>query len=105
MPDGHQWGTEERLPKFVVIKIPGISCSQVQKYIAAQVDQDGNAIRRRLWQIRWASLPLAARQKLSSAGELVIKAGAYDGVFDYTWAQVKGFFRNLETNLDETADL
>lgn len=105
MPDGHVWGNEERLPRFVVIKVPGISCGQVQKYASAWLDGNGDTVRRRLWQIRWADLPLAARQKLATTGELVIKAGTYNGAFDYTWTQVKAFFHNLQTDTDETADL
>lgn len=33
MPDGHEWGKEERLPKFVVVKIPGLSVETAKKYI------------------------------------------------------------------------
>ncbi len=33
MPDGHEWGKEERLPKFVVVKISGLSVEAVKKYI------------------------------------------------------------------------
>lgn len=105
MPDGNPWGNEERLPKFVVIKIPMISVAQVQKYTEPQVE---NAVttRRRLWRIRWANLPLVARTKLETEGELVIKAtAAYTGPFDYTWTQVKSYFLNQLTGLDETADL
>jgi hypothetical protein len=112
-PDGHIWGAEERLPKFVIIKIPGVSVDNpiVQKYTQPQLedtpDANGNypTYRRRLWQIRWADLPTAARNKLASNGQLIIKVGTYSGPFDYTWAQVKGYFRNLKTNLDETVEL
>ena len=31
-PDGWQWGKEENLPNFVVIKLPNISIEQVKKY-------------------------------------------------------------------------
>jgi len=105
MPDGHPWGFEEKLPKFVVIKVPLISVDKVQKYIEQWLDGSGGLLQRRRWQIRWADLPAAVRNKLASNGEIIIKAGAYSGTFDYTWSQVKGYFRNLETRLDETADL
>lgn len=108
-PDGHSWGTEEGLPRFVVIKIPLISVSRVEKYLAHQIETvngEERVYRRRLWQIRWADLPLAARNKLNNNGQLVIKAtAAYTGASDYTWAQVKPYFRNLETDTDETEDL
>lgn len=190
MPDGHIWGSEERLPKFVVIKIPLISVEKVQKYIQTYSDftkipilngdiwidnnpetgyinwnthtlsyagiqyviesasinkkyiywiggttyqvsdtfpllSDGQfiiaynigglhrleyhtppTIIRRLWQIRWADLPLAARNKLQTTGQLTIKAtAAYIGTYDYTWTQIKTFMRNLKTGLDETEGL
>lgn len=108
MPDGHPWGNEERLPTFVVLKIPLISVAQVQKYSGPQRDLVDPALvtRRRLWRIRWADLPLAARQTLHNTGVLTIKAtAAYTGPYDYTWTQMKSYFQNQLTGLDETADL
>ena len=111
MPDTHTWGREEGLPTFVVIKIPGVPVEKVRKYIEPQLedttDEQGvyPIYRRRLWKIRVADLPLAARNKLANDGELTIKAGTYSGSYDYTWNQVKTYFRNLKTNLDETEDI
>jgi hypothetical protein len=110
MPDGHAWGTEERLPKFVVLKIPLISVSQVQKFVQRWethlVEGQPEIIQRRVWSIRWADLPAATQNTLSTTGQLTIKATpAYTGSFDFTWAQVKAFFRNGQTGLDETVDL
>lgn len=34
MPDGHAWGTREALPKFVLLKVPGVTVAQAQQYIA-----------------------------------------------------------------------
>jgi hypothetical protein len=36
---------------------------------------------------------------------LTIKVGTYAGTYDYTWTQVKGYFRNQQTGLDETAEI
>jgi len=113
MPDGHSWGLEERLPRFVVIKIPTIAVSTVQKYLDQEREiiqgpggEDREVVyRKRRWIIRWVDLPAAAQNKLASTGELVIKAGAYNGSFDYTWTQVKSFFRDQMTGTDETADI
>lgn len=100
MPDGHEWGTLETLPRFVVLKFPLVAPARVEKYLATVTT------RRRRWRLRWADLPAAARNKLTSTGQLVIKAdAAYTGAFDYTWAQVKGFFRDDETNTDETGGI
>jgi hypothetical protein len=83
--------------------------AQVQKYIEQQrelVNGEMGTTRRRLWRIRWADLPVGARNLLESTGALTIKAtDAYTGPFDYTWTQVKSYFLNQLTGLDETADL
>jgi hypothetical protein len=106
MNDGHEWGAEEGLPKFIILKIPLIPKNNVLKYIERYNDVGGFAVRPRRWQIRWADLPAAARNKLTSEGELIIRATvAYTGNFDYTWNQIKSFFRNLETGLDETENI
>jgi hypothetical protein len=34
MPDGHSWGVREGLPKFVLLKVPGVTVAQAQQYIA-----------------------------------------------------------------------
>lgn len=107
-PDGHEWGLKERLPDFVVIKIPLVPVERVLKYIAIQKDllNPAKDYRRRCWIIRWDDLPVAARNKLRTAGELVIKARSeYTGAFDYTWAQVKTFFLNQQTMLNESQDV
>lgn len=113
MPDGHQWGLLERLPDFVVIKVPMVSSDRIEKYIQPQMEQNGfekdgttpkyEMHRRRLWKIRVDDLPAGARNKLANEGELTIKASAdYTGSFDYTWNQMKTYFRNLKTDTDET---
>lgn len=99
MPDNHPWGLEERLPKFVVIKFPTTSIAQVEKYIQS------TGTRRRLFRIRWEDLPLAARNKLANTGQLIIKAGSYNGTFDYTWAQVREYFTNEQTGANESGEL
>jgi hypothetical protein len=108
-PDGHTWGRLEdpalnAAPrKFVLIKFPGVSVARVEKYLEAQWDDAGGALleavmyRRRLWQIQYAELPLAARNKLATTGILVIGPNG-----DYTWDQVKGFFMRLDTAARET---
>lgn len=106
VPDGHRWGTKECPPNFYLIKVPGVAVDKVEQFVAPEYeplpDQDGNPIvyRRRKWQIRVADLPQAAMDKFIANGELIIKAGTYDGSYDYTWTQVKNYFRNLEIGLD-----
>jgi len=110
MDDGHEWGKEERLPAFIIIKFPLIPKDKVMKYIDPEpgLDVDGNIVvdRRRMWQIRWADLPLVAKNKIQAIGELTIKATtSYTGNYDYTWTQIKTYFRNLLTGLDEVNEL
>lgn len=100
MPDGHQWGARESLPTFVVIKLPGITVAKAIKYIAPQLDATTNTVRRRLWQIQVADIPLAARNKLLTTGSLTIGPTG-----DYTWVQFRNFIKNLETGLTETNNL
>ncbi len=108
--DGHQWGLSEGLPKFIVMKIPGVPVERVEKYIAHWSDITDPLkpipIRRRRWQIRWGALPLAIRTKLVTKGEIIVKAlPSHQGPFDVLWNQVKGFVRNHETGLDESEEL
>jgi hypothetical protein len=115
MPDGHEWGKAECLPKFAIIKIPGISVDKTVKYMQPHLVYDGLEIDgktpkmvvhcRRLWVVQWANLPEAAHAKLENTGYLTIKAGEYTGDADYTWEQVKPILRNQSTGQDETADL
>lgn len=108
MPDGHEWGLEERLPRFVIIKVPLVSVSRVEKYVLPQYEvlDPTQVYRRRRWIIRWEDLPLAARNALRDRGELIIKAHPdFTGAFDFTWTQVKSFFLNQETGMNEDEDL
>lgn len=115
MDDNHVWGNKEKYPDFFVIKVPGISVDTVNKYISPEEVQNGfeddgvtprmEMYRRRLWQIQYDSLPNAAKNLISTNGEVIIKAGSYNGSYDYTWAQVKNYFKNLKTNTVETVNI
>lgn len=73
-----------------------------------QVDLQGDIltpITRRLWQLQVSTLPLAAINKIKT-GSLTIKATTlYNGLYDYTWTQVKSYFKNLQTSLNEVSGL
>jgi hypothetical protein len=105
MPDDTTWGKAETWPDFVKIKVPLIAVTKCEKYI--QEWRTGDALtNRRIWQIRWADLPLTAQNLFRDNGQLVIQAtAAYTGPYDYTWDAVKIYFRNLLTGLDETEAL
>jgi hypothetical protein len=38
-PDGHKWGKKERLPKFIVVKLPGVSVDSVRQYMQADAGE------------------------------------------------------------------
>lgn len=86
MPDGHEWGGEERLPKFVVVKIPGVDAERARKYI------EHYAAARRRYRIRVDDVPNAIRNQLRDTGQVTV-----------TWNQVRNFIRDKATGLDESS--
>jgi hypothetical protein len=88
MPDGHEWGKEERLPKFMVVKIPGLSVETAKKYIISAyedtgiVDQDNHPImkmvQRRKYRILLDTIPTAIRTAITK-----------DGIAEVSWENVK----------------
>lgn len=109
MPDGHPWGAMEGLPNFVVIKFPLVPVARIQKFIEPEmtaINGESVTVRRRVFRLLWADLPLAARTKLQTTGELIIRVGIeYTGPYDYTWAQVRQYWLNQTTGLAETGAL
>ena len=110
-PDGQVWGDQEQWPKFVYLKVPGVSCDRIKKYIEPYLDIDNPDPKgrfplkmRRLWKIRFDDLPQAAKDKILNNHQLIIKVSPYSGTYDYTWSQIKSYFRNQYTGLDETVD-
>ena len=109
--DGTDWGQGTK-GAFVVLKIPMVSVDKLREYIDEHrvlvnvITDKWETVRRRLWQIQWASLSVSARNKLRDNGTLTIKAtAAYTGPYDYTWTQIKQYLKNLDTNLFETREL
>lgn len=77
-PDGHEWGREERPPKFYVVKIPRAPVDDFRQYTEPQMvdtgilDFDGTQITRmekpRKWQIELDRLPGDAKESLDRKG-------------------------------------
>ena len=86
-PDGHNWGKEEGLPKFVKIKIPGLPVSE--KYIDPEIDEidKSKIIRRRKFRILLDNLPNTIINKLKKNGEITI-----------TPDKLKNFIHNKQTD-------
>lgn len=85
MPDGHEWGREETLPTFVVVKVPGIDHERAAKYL-----ESTDSLRRK-FRIRVDDVPPAILRQLRDTGETTV-----------TWSQVRGFIRDKVTGQDET---
>lgn len=95
-PDGWPWGNEERLPRFVVVKIPGLDPDTVMKFMDSQTDsvaiENPTMIKRRLWNllIDDAGIPNSIKNALRNNGEVTV-----------TLAQIRNYIRNKNTG--ETA--
>lgn len=115
MPDGYVWGNLEGPPLFVIMKLPGVPVSAMERYLEPVMESDPNGepdgserrVRRaRRWEFRFSALPQHARNRLNSQVGLVVRSPPhYSGPADFTWGQLKSFFRDLETGQDETRDL
>jgi hypothetical protein len=102
MEDGHTWGAEETLPKFVVVKIPGVTADKARSFIDVQLDDDAGglnltaqgqrqAFRRREWGVNWATLPAGIKNTLLTTGEVTV-----------TVAQIRAFLRRIRDDAQFT---
>ena len=98
MPDGHEWGTKETLPDFVVVKVPGLDHEKARQFIEPETEIDGDTgqpvvSRRRRWNIKVDDVPAGIRDALRDNGEVTV-----------TWNQVRNFVENKLTlaTADET---
>ncbi len=64
MPDGHEWGREEGLPKFIVVKVPGISVANAMQYVTSTL-----AIRR-----TWRLTEAVITEAIEAGGSVTLKA-------------------------------
>ena len=79
-PDGHQWGAAERLPRFVVIKIPGLALEDVRQF--AEPAEDA----RRKWRFIRENAPPEIMQQLREKGEVSV-----------SWEEAKIYLQNKLT--------
>jgi len=95
MPDGHGWGIEEHPltttyspPRSFIVKIPGITVAQANKYLRPEVDDvDPSKIKtRRLWKIEADLVPQWVKTSIATTGEVTV-----------TWNQIKTFIKNKKT--------
>ena len=104
--DGHEWGAEERLPKFVVVKIPGAPAAKVEAFLASQMVDDAGVpvyeniinaqpsrgvYRRKAWWVAWASLPVNIQNTLQTSGTITV-----------TVAQIRSYLRRIRDDAQFT---
>ena len=78
--DGHAWGDQETLPKFWLIKCPGIPASQFAQYLAPQLDASNNMIGIRAWIMTSAAITSLA-PSLTVSGVVVSASAATLGTY------------------------
>ena len=104
--DGHPWGAEERLPKFVVVKIPGMPAAKAEAFLEPQMVDDAGVpvyenvveaqprwgiYRRKAWRIAWASLPAGIKNTLQTTGEITV-----------TVAQIRNYLKRIRDDATYT---
>ena len=58
--DGHAWGDQECLPKFWIVKVPGVAAAQFAQYLAPKLDANYNITGIRSYILNVASAAAAA---------------------------------------------
>lgn len=91
-PDGHPWGREEGLPKFVIVKIPGLDPATVMHLMSMNEDRTDPErpmlLARRLWRVLVdsESLPSSIKNALKNTGQVTV-----------TLAQIRNYVQNKIT--------
>ena len=95
MPDGHEWGSDEGLPKFYILKIHGMDPTDFHPYLAAHTDTpvtastkpDGSArsstLCPRLWRLDISNIPADVKRSLTTTG-----------THSTTWESIKTHIKN-----------
>lgn len=101
-PVGHynHWSGSGPRPWYF-IDIPGVPRDhpRIVSLVQPQVGALGRE-RRRQWRLRREDMPAGVVQKFQEEGVVVIQVGSYAGPFDYTWEQVRGYFRDKQSGED-----
>jgi len=93
-PDGHEWGTAERLPDYVSLDMTGVPVSEMVPYTRHSesqiVDRRGKPFlkHKRNFSLQFEELPSAVLAGLNR-----------DGKADVSYAEIKGRILNRETGL------
>lgn len=71
-PDGHLWGAKEGLPRFVIVKVPGIDVEDVEDFLAENKDELGELVRRRNFLFDRSRLTAEMRSELLQNGSITL---------------------------------
>jgi len=72
-PDGANYGTQERLPKFWIVKVPGITVAQAMEYLEPKMDQQQQIeIGIRKWKLDANAATAAIRTALTTTGVVTV---------------------------------
>lgn len=89
--DGWNWGTQEGLPKFAVLKVTDRTERACLKYVESESDGD-DPVTRRLYHIVMDELPAQVLRDMDNSGAATI-----------AWATLVGLIENKVTVSRETA--
>lgn len=98
-PDGWSWGNKEGWPDYAVVKIPGVSVAECQKYEQPQYDASTNLFRYREWQINFTNLPTVFRSVVTNSTLSITATGPR------RWSYFRTNLLNLRTWTTETNNL
>ena len=93
MEDGHEWGAEEGLPKFWIVKIPGVSVAAATKYVdhVYEMVADTSVLKRkRLFNVLVDDVPNWIKTAIRDTGEVTV-----------TFQQIRNFIKNRDTGATE----
>jgi hypothetical protein len=74
MPDGHEWGKSEGPPKYIIIKVPGMTKEEAEQYIESEKDTPSDPkfpadiLTRRKFRFQIDIIPQAQKDELESLG-------------------------------------
>ena len=91
-PDGFVWGAAERPPKFLVVRLTGMTVEQAKQYIVPDTDNTDlanpiyHAIRKYKFDIDDATIPKQVRKKIDAA----IANGT---ILEVTQAQIAAYIK------------
>lgn len=98
-PDGHEWGAREGLPRFFVVRLPGIEVDQIRGYVQEEYDPEdyqptsnrvtgeARVIRRREWQVMLDEVSGPMRDLILATGSITI--GPPEAGGHATWDQMR----------------